>query len=221
MALDLDRRAAAFAALGDPARLRIVDLLTVSDLAPKEIGAELGMTSNLVSFHLGVLEERGIITRRPSEGDGRRNYVRLKSEVFRTLEADPVAVTGRILFVCTANSARSQLAAGLWAQESDIPCASAGTTPSEAVNPRAVSAASRWSIRLPSGIVPRAYAEVKRAGDFIVTVCDRAHEILRGEDQAHWSIPDPAVSGSDAAFDRAIRELRERIADILPRITPA
>ncbi|MCS5497995.1 metalloregulator ArsR/SmtB family transcription factor [Cnuibacter physcomitrellae] len=218
---DLERRAAAFAALSDPARLRIVDLLTVGDLAPKEIGAELDMSSNLVSFHLGVLEERGIITRRASEGDGRRNYVRLRSEAFRTLEADPIPVAGRVLFVCTANSARSQLAAGVWAQESDIPCASAGTHPGPAVNPRAVSAARRWSIPLVGEMVPRAFAEVRRAGDFVVTVCDRAHELLHGADQAHWSIPDPARADSDSAFDDVVREIRERVADMLPRLTPA
>ena len=70
-------RVAKHAALADPARLRIVDLLTLGDLSPTELQAELGMPSNLLSHHLRTLEEAGLTTRHRSEADRRRSYIRL------------------------------------------------------------------------------------------------------------------------------------------------
>ena len=108
---DLARRAAVHAALADPARLAITDTLLAGDASPSELAAMLAMPSNLLAHHLHVLEQAGVITRRRSEGDRRRTYLRLIPGALDPLTAPPARTAGRVLFVCTANSARSHLAA--------------------------------------------------------------------------------------------------------------
>jgi protein-tyrosine-phosphatase len=218
---DLQRRAEAFAALSDPARLRIVDLLTVGDLASSEIMAELDMPSNLVAFHLGVLEAKGVVRRSPSEGDGRRRYFRLIPAAFEKLAPDPIPVKGRVLFVCTANSARSQMAEAIWRTVSAIPAASAGTEPGDEVNPHAVTAAQRTGFPLAPDAHPKLLADTRQFGDFLISVCDRAHESLAGADDVHWSIPDPALDGRLKAFERTAGDLRARIEAVASRLVPA
>src|SRR3984885_5766107 len=111
----LARRAAIHAALADPARLLITDTLTEGDASPSELAALLAMPSNLLAHHLRVLEQAGLITRRRSDGDRRRTYLRLAPADLYDAHAGPPARTApRVLFVCTANSARSHLAAALW-----------------------------------------------------------------------------------------------------------
>jgi ArsR family transcriptional regulator, arsenate/arsenite/antimonite-responsive transcriptional repressor / arsenate reductase (thioredoxin) len=110
----VERRAALHAALSDPGRLRIVDTLSVGDASPSELAGMLGMPSNLLAHHLRVLQDEGFIARTRSEGDKRRSYVRLVPATLDELALPTVRRTERVVFVCTANSARSQLAAALW-----------------------------------------------------------------------------------------------------------
>ena len=114
---DFRARVAKHAALADPARLRIVDLLTLGDLSPTELQAELGMPSNLLSHHLRTLEDAGLATRRRSEADRRRSYIRLAAGALEGLVPGAEHGARRVLFVCTRNSAtvpagRRALAAG-------------------------------------------------------------------------------------------------------------
>ncbi len=109
----LTLRAAVHAALGEPARLAIVDELAVSDRSPKELAVRLDIPSNLLAHHLDVLEQVGLIARSSSSGDGRRKYVRLLHPTV-ALEATGRAPGGKMLFLCSHNSARSQLAAAIW-----------------------------------------------------------------------------------------------------------
>ena len=74
------QRASRHAALGDPIRLAIADELAISDRAPMELQAMFGLPSNLLSHHLDVLENVGLISRHRSSGDGRRRYVRLETD---------------------------------------------------------------------------------------------------------------------------------------------
>ena len=108
---DVAARAAVHAALADPARLLITDTLAAGDVSPSELAAMLAMPSNLLAHHLHVLEQAGLLTRRRSEGDRRRSYVSLVPGVLDSLSRPPSRRARRILFVCTANSARSHLAA--------------------------------------------------------------------------------------------------------------
>ena len=65
------------AALADPARLRITDMLADGDASPSELAAMVTMPSNLLAHHLRVLQEAGLVSRHRSEGDKRRTYLRL------------------------------------------------------------------------------------------------------------------------------------------------
>lgn len=133
----------------------------------------------------------------------------------------PTMSAPRVMFVCTHNSARSQLAAALWRQRSDVPAASAGTHPAGRVHPGAVAAARRRGIPM-RGSRPAHLAGVAHDADLVVAVCDSAHEeLLRTTPRLHWSVTDPAEVGTDAAFDRAIDELTDRIDRIAPHVRPA
>jgi protein-tyrosine-phosphatase/DNA-binding HxlR family transcriptional regulator len=219
----LKRRARAHGALADETRLHVFDKLAFGDASASELGAALGVPSNLLAHHLNVLESAGLITRRRSEGDGRRSYLSRTPESARLLldTAPSMMSLGlhprRVLFVCTANTARSHLAAALWRQASPIRAASAGTHPGERINPAATAAAQRRGLRLPS-VAPRVLETFRREGDVIVTVCDRAHEELGGLDRAHWSIPDPVPVDTEAAYDLVLSELERRVAVLAPRL---
>jgi protein-tyrosine-phosphatase/DNA-binding transcriptional ArsR family regulator len=208
-------RAERHAALGEPVRLAIVDELTVSDRAPVELGRRVGVESNLLAHHLDVLERVGLIERNRSSGDGRRRYVHLLRGALDGLAPGRRVVVGPALFVCTANSARSQLAAALWESVARQPATSAGTQPAASVHRGAVRAARRAGLDL-TGAVPTALGDVGAPPALVVTVCDRAHEDLApGDDWLHWSVADPVVDGSAASFDRAVADLRARIETLV------
>jgi len=205
-----------YAALGDPARLRIVDILTSGDAAPSELTEALGMPSNLLAHHLKVLREVGLVSSHRSQGDGRRQYLRLVEHT-GTVAPHAVPTPGRVVFVCTANSARSHLAAALWRKASDVPSTSAGTHPADRIDPGAIEVAGRRDLPLPR-LRPRALADVIGEGDLVITVCDLAHEELGVPHDLHWSIPDPVRVGTDAAFDAAYEEIAGRVLALAPRL---
>ena len=211
----LEMRAKRHAALGDAARLAIVDELSVSDRAPVELRRRLDMESNLLAHHLDVLEDVGLIERSRSSGDGRRRYVHLLADGLDGLAPGRAIPSGAALFVCSANSARSQLAAALWHEVTGAPARSAGTHPAERVHPGAVAAARRAGLDL-EGAAPRDLADITAIPPLVITVCDRAHEELDADDTwLHWSIPDPVPAGDDAAFDATLAELDGRIRTVL------
>ncbi|HET9648174.1 MAG TPA: ArsR family transcriptional regulator [Microlunatus sp.] len=200
---DLARRARIHAALADPGRLAIVDTLALTDASPTELQKSLGMTSNLLAHHLGVLEREGLVRRHRSEADRRRSYLTLVTEPLETLLPSQVQQASRVVFVCTANTARSQLAAALWNRSSPVPATSAGTHPAAAIAPGARKAAARHGLPLPPAR-PRHLDELDhfaasghdrpsgqhtaashattastQAGTpLLITVCDNAHEEL-------------------------------------------
>jgi len=204
-------RAARHAALGDPVRLAIVDELTSSDRAPVELRRLLGLESNLLAHHLDVLEGVGLIERSRSSGDGRRRYVHLRRDALDGLLPVRAVVPGPALFVCSANSARSQLAAALWRRCTGQPATSAGTHPADRIHPGAVAAAGRAGLDLGDAM-PRALQAAGKPPAMVVTVCDQAHEeVDPGPGWLHWSIPDPVPAGTRAAFDATVDELTARI----------
>jgi len=118
----------------------------------------------------------------------------------------------RVLFLCTHNSARSQIAEALFARKGGdrFTVASAGSAPARRVHPLAVEALADlridWSTRTPKGI-----DDVKREPwDLIITVCDRARESCPTFPHqpafAHWSMEDPTEAQGEAAQRRAFRE---------------
>ena len=125
-----------------------------------------------------------------------------------------------VLFLCTHNSARSQMAEGLLrdlaGEQFDVH--SAGTE-ATAVRPEAIAAMAEIGIDISAQWSKTLDRYLDQRVDWLITVCDQAREacpVLPGvRDQLHWSISDPsAVDGSGRlpAFRDARDDLRARIA---------
>jgi protein-tyrosine-phosphatase len=217
---NVEQRARVHAALADPARLTIVDRLMLGDASPGELAEVLQMTTNLVAHHVKVLTEARLVVRSPSEGDRRRSYLRLMPETIASLTPPPLPPVPRVVFVCTHNSARSQLATALWAQRSRVPTTSAGTRPAARVHARAKRIAARHGLALAAATTAH-INDVLRDDDFVIAVCDNAHEDLSptAPPALHWSVPDPARTDTDAAFEAAYTDLASRIERLAPVLT--
>lgn len=211
-------RARLHAALGEPARVAIVDRLVLGDASPSELGRELGLPSNLLAHHVKLLQQAGLLERSRSEGDHRRTYLRLRPEALADLTPESTMRAPRVVFVCTHNSARSQLAVALWARRSSVPAASAGTEPAARVHPLAVATARDHGLSLTDARTARV-DDVLRPNDLVVAVCDNAHEQLDTQlKRLHWSVPDPAPVATSAAFAEAFRDLADRVDRLAPAI---
>jgi protein-tyrosine-phosphatase/DNA-binding transcriptional ArsR family regulator len=216
---ELRARAAVHAALAEPVRLAIIDHLTLGDASPSELQTLLGVPSNLLAHHVNVLEQAGLLSRSRSEGDRRRSYLRLMPDVLDGMGPAGPRTAPRVVFVCTHNSARSQLAVALWRRRSPVPVASAGTHPAKRIHPGAVAAAKRRGLPLRR-VRPQDVSNVVHATDLVVTVCDTAHEEVASRiPSMHWSIPDPVRVGTDDAFDRALDDIAGRVALLAPRVS--
>ena len=134
------------------------------------------------------------------------------------------APLGRVLFLCTGNSARSILAEAL-ARHAGFAAESAGSRPADAVHPQALTLLAREG--LPTkGLRSKSWDEFAE-GDFdlVVTVCDSAARDAQAEAcpawsragrRLHWSLPDPAAADDvGTAFRKTHAELVRRIAQLL------
>ena len=215
--MELEERARFHAALGDPGRLAIVDALALGDRSPGNLAQQLGIASNLLAHHLRVLEQAGVVRRSKSEGDGRRSYVRLRPDnpLLAALDLAPrlehrLRGRRRVVFVCTQNSARSQLAASAWRHVSSLPVASAGTHPAQRVHPGAVRVARRHGVPLEDQRT-RHVDEVVPPEDLVIAVCDQVHEELPSDPRLHWSVPDPVRSAKPGDFEAAFADIVHRV----------
>lgn len=206
-----ERRAMVHRALADEHRLAIIDLLWRGDATPAELQDATGLRSNLLAFHLNTLENAALISRHPSQGDGRRRYVTLQPPAIPYVGPVAPLVADCVLFVCTHNAARSQLAAALWRHRSGRHAVSAGTQPAERVHPTAVALAADHGLDL-SAARPTHVSEVAVRPDLVVSVCDRAFEtgLTINAPHRHWSVPDP-VGGDRATFERAFALIADRV----------
>jgi protein-tyrosine-phosphatase len=124
-----------------------------------------------------------------------------------------------VLFVCTHNSARSQLAEALWNRRAGGTAGSAGTHPAAQVHPLAIDVAARHGLDLAAAQT-RLLSNTTPIPDLLVTVCDQANEELPpgAVTRLHWSIPDPAAVGTLAAFEQAFRLLDLRVNRLVNRL---
>jgi arsenate reductase len=144
-------------------------------------------------------------------------------------EATPGTEPIRVIFVCTGNSARSQMAEALLRRDGGaaFEVVSAGVSP-RGVHPITISALDKVGIDI-SGARSKSVGEfLGQRFDYVITVCDRARATCPvfpgGGETLHWGIDDPAeATGTEeerqAAFDRALRELSGRIHTFLPLAT--
>jgi ArsR family transcriptional regulator, arsenate/arsenite/antimonite-responsive transcriptional repressor / arsenate reductase (thioredoxin) len=232
-------------AVGHPLRWRLLGELAGSDLQVHELTARVGQPQNLVSYHLGQLRKAHLVTGRRSSADGRDTYYRLDLAQCATLlsatggalhpalrltppSAPAPLVTGepiRVLFLCTGNSSRSQMAEALLRERAaaTVHAFSAGSQP-KAVHPHAVAAMAEYGIDLTGARPKHLDTFAGQRLDYVITLCDRVREVCPGfpghPHVVHWSIPDPARDPDGyPAFQRAGVELGERIGFLLHALT--
>jgi protein-tyrosine-phosphatase len=222
--------------------------LVRSDRAVSELTELVDESQSLVSYHLRQLRDGGLVFTRRSAADGRDTYYAVDlaccqrelhaagSELHPALRLAPAVPTARptarsrrkrrVLFLCTGNSARSQIAQAMLEQMSAgaIDAASAGSHP-KPLHPNAVRVMKRRGIDISANRTKHLDELVAQRFDMVITLCDRVREVcpefVSHPQLVHWSIPDPAREGatnraSYPAFERTAAELVTRIGFLLP-----
>jgi protein-tyrosine-phosphatase len=232
---------------GHNLRWQIVSALARSDLRVQEIVGLLQQPQNLVSYHLRQLRDSRVVSEHRSIADGREVYYSLdlpqvQRMYFASGEAlhpalnpnpldEATSESGpptRVLFLCTHNSARSQIAEGLLRARGGeiIEVHSAGTEATR-VHPLAVQAMQAQGFDISSHRSKTLDQFIGQDFDYIITVCDQAREacpIFPGDPvHIHWSFPDPsAVEGSPEvrykAFEETTIQMMGRISFLLTMI---
>jgi protein-tyrosine-phosphatase len=206
---------------------------------------------SLVSYHLRQLRESGLVSARRSASDRRDSYYAIDlarcQEQLRHVGgalhpalwlAPPVPAPQppgkgsgrrqRVLFLCTGNSARSQIAEALLEQMSGgaVGAASAGSNP-KPLHANAVRVMNKRGIDISGNRTKHLGELIAQPFDVVITLCDRIREVCPEFPShprlVHWSIPDPALEGatdraSYPAFERTAAELETRIAFLLPML---
>jgi ArsR family transcriptional regulator, arsenate/arsenite/antimonite-responsive transcriptional repressor / arsenate reductase (thioredoxin) len=232
---------------GHPVRWRLLTELARSDLRVGELAAIVGQPQNTVSYHLARLRAGGLVSMRRSSADHRDSYYRLElgrcgellaatgAALHPGLATTPPAPAGRrrraaavgVLFVCTGNSARSQIAEALLAHAAGdrVQAASAGSHPKD-LHPNAVRVMREYGIDLAGRRSKHLNEFTGHRFDYVITLCDKVREgcpeFPGGPQPVHWSIPDPAAEGtgqaSYAAFRRVAADLQTRIGFLTYRL---
>jgi ArsR family transcriptional regulator, arsenate/arsenite/antimonite-responsive transcriptional repressor / arsenate reductase (thioredoxin) len=235
--------------IADPHRWHLLAELSQSDRRVSELCELVGEPQNLVSYHLGELRRAGIVTSRRSSADGRDVYYRAELTRCRDLlgaagsalhpglrlAAPPPDATPssgrqpRVLFLCTGNSARSQIAEALLEARSDrrFRARSAGSRP-KPLHPNAVKVMADRGIDIADRPTKHLRRFARMRFDRVVTLCDKVREICPefpgAPVTAHWSIADPAAEGDNhyetlPAFERVADELEGRVALLIAELT--
>ena len=226
-----------------PVRWRLLQQLVRSDRAVSELTTLVDEPQSLVSYHLRQLREGGLVSARRSSADGRDSYYTIDLVACRRalqtagaalhpalgVAADPPARAPterpgrrpRVLFLCTGNSARSQIAEALLVRMSAgaIEARSAGSHP-KPLHPNAVRVLRDRGIDIAANRSKHLDEFVSERFDGVITLCDRVREVCpefpSHPELVHWSIPDPALAGSTnrasyPAFVRTAGELETRL----------
>ena len=229
-------------------RWRLLNELSHSDRRVGELCGLAGESQSLVSYHLRQLRDGGLVSMRRSAADGRDSYYvldlarcgELLSSAGVSLHPalaptprpragrEPGSTPARVLFLCTGNSARSQIAEALAEQLSDgaVSAASAGSHP-KPLHPNAVRVMRARGIDLAGRRSKHLSEFTAQRFDYVISLCDRVREVCPefpgGPELIHWSIPDPAREpASDKetlpAFERTATELHARIGFLIEAI---
>ena len=221
---------------GHPLRWRLLTELARSDRQVRELTGLLGQPQSLVSYHLGQLRAGGLVSARRSSADRRDAYYRidltrcgeLLTDTGRALHpglglvpapAERARVRTHVLFLCTGNSARSQMAEALLGQLGGdaIEAASAGSQ-LKPLHPDAVQVMREHGIDISGRRAKHLDTFTGQRFEYVISLCDRVREIcpeFPGHPQLiHWSIADPSGEGYPA-FRRVAAELRTRIGFLL------
>jgi protein-tyrosine-phosphatase len=233
---------------GHPLRWQLLGELARSDRTVHELTGLVGEAQNLVSYHLGKLREAGLVSTRRSSADGRDAYyaadlTQISERLTATAGAlhpglritPPSAVSegpraASVLFLCTGNSARSQMAEALIRVRSGgaVEASSAGSHP-KPLHPNAVRVMrEEHGIDLSGHESKHLNVFADQHFDWVISLCDKVREVCPefpdDPETIHWSIPDPAAGESDdeasyPAFRQIAAELETRIGFLLAVIT--
>jgi ArsR family transcriptional regulator, arsenate/arsenite/antimonite-responsive transcriptional repressor / arsenate reductase (thioredoxin) len=231
---------------GHPLRWALLRELSRSDRQVHELTALLGQPQNLVSYHLGKLRSGELVSARRSSADARDAYYtadlpRLAGLLAATGHAlhpglrlapapgaparPPGVAAARVLFLCTGNSSRSQIAEALARDRSGgyIQACSAGSRP-KPLHPDAVRVMAARGLSLAGHRPKHLAAFAGQRFDYVVTLCDKVREACPEfpghPEHIHWSIPDPAATGDGDgdAFERTAADLDTRITFLITAI---
>jgi ArsR family transcriptional regulator, arsenate/arsenite/antimonite-responsive transcriptional repressor / arsenate reductase (thioredoxin) len=223
--------------ISDPVRWQLVVELGRSDRRVGELVQLVGKPQNLVSYHLAELRRAGVVSSRRSSADRRDVYYR--ADLIRCRELlgaagaslhpgvrlaprrpRPVGAPAghpRVLFLCTGNSARSQIAEALLEHRSahTIAARSAGSHP-KPLHPNAVRVMAERGIDISGQRTKPLTRFARMRFDRVVTLCDKVREICPDFPgtpiAAHWSIADPAAAGdSDEQTYQTFRRLADEL----------
>lgn len=209
--------------LAHEVRWQLLSLLAYSDYRVNELSALLQKPMNLISYHLRLLRSEAIVQEHRSNADARDVYYSLDLEQFEGLykaaveslhpalaQPAPTAATQpaadhrpptRVLFLCTHNSARSQLAEALLRHlGGDRVAAFSAGTEVTLVRPEVVDVLQSNNVDVTGLYSKHLDGFLGQDFDYVITVCDKASEscpIFPGDpERIHWSLPDPsAVTG--------------------------
>jgi protein-tyrosine-phosphatase len=225
-----------------PVRWSVLRQLARSDRSVSELTELVDEPQNLVSYHLRQLRDGGLVSSRRSSADGRDVYyaidlaacaAQLQSAGGALHPALALAPTSarptvarsrrrrRVLFLCTGNSARSQMAEAILEHQTNgaVSAASAGSHP-KPLHPNAVRVMRKRGIDISGNRTKHLDALASQPFDLVITLCDRVREVCpelpHHPERVHWSIADPAREGdtdraSLPAFERTAAELETRI----------
>lgn len=217
-----------------PVRWRLLGELAAGDHRVRELATLVGQPQNLISYHLRLLRDGGLIRATRSSYDGRDSYYHLDLSrctdmlaaaglaLHPALQLHPAELpadcdpSAAVLFVCTGNSARSVLAEALLRRHSGdrLRVISAGTRPKPDIHPSAVRVLRReYGIDITAQRPRPVDAEDITAYRYVITLCDKAREACpefpEHPGHRHWSIPDPA--GEDyPVFVNIAAEINDR-----------
>lgn len=224
--------------LAHPLRWQIVNLLKISDLRVQELVDGTQQPYNLVSYHLKMLRSAGLVSLRKSDADSRDLYYNLDTDKLQN-EYQSAALqlfpgwgwqaptenslpfeTKRVLFLCTHNSARSQMAEAMLRHFGGkaYQVSSAGSQP-QSVHPEAIAVMDDMGIDIRSQRAKHLDEFRNEPFDIVITVCDRVREeklaFYASAAHIHWSIPDPIRTDLEEQgrqrFISAANELKKRI----------
>jgi ArsR family transcriptional regulator, arsenate/arsenite/antimonite-responsive transcriptional repressor / arsenate reductase (thioredoxin) len=227
---------------GHPLRWRLLGELARSDRTVLELTGRVGEAQNLVSYHLAKLRDGGLVSTRRSSADGRDAYyavdlTRVGALMAATAGAlhpgltltdfsPEVRAPVKVLFLCTGNSARSQMAEALARARSGgiVQACSAGSHP-KPLHPNAIRVMrEEHGLDLSGHESKHLDLFADEHFDWVISLCDRVREVcpeFSGPPEVvHWSIPDPAVGHADdaesyPAFRQTAAELETRIGFLL------
>lgn len=237
---------------GHPLRWRLLGELARSDRIVLELTELVGEPQNLVSYHLGKLRDGGLVSARRSSADRRDTYYGLELErigcllsaaggaLHPGLRLTPPSREGtsigkiKVLFLCTGNSARSQIAEALARARSDgaIEAYSAGSDPKR-LHPNAVRVMrDEYELDIASNASKHLDAFAGQHFDWVISLCDKVREVCppfpSHPETIHWSIANPATGDADDVtyplFQQTAAELATRIDFLLAMLadrTPA